>query len=440
MKNYGPLLERIRERVNYDKEEGDIAYFYALSLFAEYTSKLVTTGIVALLTDEPDRHRYSLEHKLVRANAIGSWVEVLNLALTGAAAQFFDVNAHDIVHDLVQRVDKGDWRHEVVERIHTAANHLDIETPAIGSKVSLRQFFHINATIRNKTRGHGAVTVEQCTYVSPLIDRAISLIVENIQILQLPWAHLHQNLSGKYRVTQLFGDCSPMDYLKHTRNQSLQNGIYLYLDRPIRVPFVFTGAGAPDIFLPNGQFKNKTFEVRSYITNASRREDATPWLAPPHRLPQSETEGQPSLEVFGNVFANVPPLARGYVPRPDLEKCLLEQLRITDRHPIISLTGPGGIGKTTLAIAAIEQLAKQESPPYEVILWLSARDIDLLESGPKPVSPRVVTKEDVAKATVDLLEPQELSDRSFNPVQFFQECLQSGTAGSTLFVIPDFRH
>ena len=167
-----------------------------------------------------------------------------------------------------------------------------------------------------------------------------------------------------------------------------------------------------DIFLPNGNHNKDRFEVISYVTNSCHRESGTAWSSPPGTLPRSETEGSTQLEPFGRAFANVPPKRSDYVSRPDLEGRLNDELLTPDRHPIVSLTGPGGIGKTSVAIAALHAIKDLDHLPYEAILWISARDVDLLESGPKPVSPRVVTQENIAHAAVDLFSPT----RSIPPI------------------------
>ena len=106
----------------------------------------------------------------------------------------------------------------------------------------------------------------------------------------------------------------------------------------------------------------------------------------------------------------------GYIPRPVLQGRVVQELAITDRHPIVSLTGPGGIGKTTLAISTINEIAGTDHPPYGVILWISARDVDLLDSGPKRVSPRAVTEREIAEAAVALLEPGEQRHAGLDPI------------------------
>ena len=214
-------------------------------------------------------------------------------------------------------------------------------------------------------------------------------------------------------MSRLAGDTSCYEYLKRLTDERHQNGVYLYLERPLRLSLVFSDPELRDITLPNGNYNNNsTFETLSYVTNDVERKDGSDWSSPPGQLPPSETEGDKELELLGNTFANVP-ILRDYVPRPELEDSLKEELLGTERHPIVSLTGPGGIGKTTIAIAALRAIADDEHLPYDVILWISARDIDLLESGAKSVKPKVITQEDISRAAVELLEPSERSSKEF---------------------------
>ncbi len=430
----GPLLDAIKARVARDQDEGDIAYFHALLLQLEYITKLVTAGVIACVDEEPERHRYSFEYKLVRADSLGDWVDTLNDALTGPAAQHFRPGTSSITRNLTERVAEPDWRYTAVLRLSQVAQCFDLETQ-LGPRAALRQFFQLGAAIRNRTRGHGAVTSAECTTACPLLAEAIALLIDGIELFKIPWAYLQRNLSGKYRVSPLLGDCSPFAYLKRTRDVTLPNGVFLHLNDHVYMSLVFSDPELRDVFVPNGNYRSQTFEVLSYITNDVVRRDGSAWRDPPGRLPPSQTHGRTALEPIGNTFANLPPMPVGYIPRTSLENRLRQELSRTDRHPIVSLTGPGGIGKTTLALAAIAEIAKRHPAPYEVILWMSARDIDLLESGPKSVTPRVVRKREIARAAGELLEPRERHDPGFQPVDYFQSVLTNGAAGPTLFVL-----
>ena len=436
-----PLFDRVDDRITRDKEEGDIAYFRSLMLKIEYLTKIITAGIISCVANEVDRHRYSLEHKLIRADSIGEWVKVLNTALVGAPAQFLISDARTLARDLTEKVGHRDWRYIAVTQLNQAASEVGVENK-LGTKLALRQFFDIGVQLRNRTFGHGAPTSDQCSKACESLDACVTLLISNIEIFRLPWVHLHRNLSGKYKVSPLLNDSLPFDYLKKTREVRLQEGVYFYLNSHttplLHVPLIYTDTDLLDISLPNGNYKAGKFDVLSYVTNDVKQQEGFAWQDPPARLPQSETEGGTELEPLGNTFANLPSKHIGYVPRDDLEKRLLEELLKPESHPIISLTGPGGIGKTTIAITTIQKVSELEPVPYEVILWISARDIDLLDSGPKPVSARVFTQKEISRAAVELLEPPERTSPNFDPVTFFQHCLTDGAAGATLFVLDNF--
>lgn len=81
------VLERMWERVQTTKGESFVAHFYDLMYLGELVVKLTTVNLLATLESDRDRHRYRLEHKLVRATGIGEWVQALDDLLTGPASQ-----------------------------------------------------------------------------------------------------------------------------------------------------------------------------------------------------------------------------------------------------------------------------------------------------------------------------------------------------------------
>lgn len=433
----GPLKDKMRARTAFDRDEGDIAYFYALTLEIEYLAKLIVAGVISCLGEDADRSRYSLEYKLVRANSLGDWVEALQLALTGPPAQFFRAQTIHIVRELTERVSEEDWRFAVVESIAGVAERLRLN-PTIGSKVSLRQFFELFVAVRNRTRGHGAITSEESFDLCPKLEKAVSMIWENCQLFGHDWANIHRNLNGKYRVSPLLGSCAKYEHLKRSKDIALADGVYICIDGLHPVSLIFTNASVDDIFVPNGNFKSDEFEVLSLIKNEVSRMDGASWATPIGRLPVSHTEGHARLDPLGKTFTNLPEIARGHVPRERLEKAITEELLKLDRHPIITLTGPGGIGKTTLTLAVVEALAKSADCPYESILWMSSRDVDLLDTGPKPVRPKVVTKDAIANLVVELTEPAERREKGFSPQAYFERCLAGGAVGTTLFILDNF--
>ncbi|MGH8881978.1 MAG: hypothetical protein ACRD0P_32290 [Stackebrandtia sp.] len=80
-------VTRMWERAGLARDESDTAYFFELLYLGEMVVKLLVIELLAALPDDRERHRYELECRLVQADGIGEWAEVLDEALTGPASQ-----------------------------------------------------------------------------------------------------------------------------------------------------------------------------------------------------------------------------------------------------------------------------------------------------------------------------------------------------------------
>ncbi|MDQ3621599.1 MAG: NB-ARC domain-containing protein [Verrucomicrobiota bacterium] len=125
-----------------------------------------------------------------------------------------------------------------------------------------------------------------------------------------------------------------------------------------------------------------------------------------------------------------------YVQRPQLES-RLHQLLLNERRPIVTLVGRGGIGKTFLALQVVSAVSKHTR--YDVIVWFSARDVDLQFSGPKAVRPHVLSPNDIGKYYATLvLASQASKAKMFNARAFFEEQLRRNEIGACLYVFDNF--
>jgi hypothetical protein len=99
--------------------------------------------------------------------------------------------------------------------------------------------------------------------------------------------------------------------------------------------------------------------------------------------------------------------------------------------------GSGGIGKTSLALTVLHRIAGTDR--FEVLVWFSARDIDLLSQGPKHVTPHVLTEDDVAAEFARLMMPAEAHSHGFKPAKYLADSLSSSPTGRPiLFVFDNF--
>ncbi len=403
------LTDRMWERLDITRGESETAVFYDLMFFGELMAKLTVLGLLSAVEPTRERHQYRLLYKLARANGIGDWAEVLQDLLDGPASGHQLPESESDRRDLTQKFAQSDasWQYEAVAALQRACTLIDPSRQGSRGKTALRVWFNDFAWLRNRTRGHGAPRTTTCQQLVPEIELSIRSITENMGLLQRDWAYLRRNLSGKYRVTKLAGDCVLFDRLKSDDSVMVDDGVYIAMGSELRrVQLIETDADLTDIYVANGGFKHGSqgaeYELLSYYTEATKLADATPYLLPPTELPPSETRRKPALELVGGSFTNAPAQNQDYVSRPELEKELLTIIR-DKRHPMVTLVGRGGIGKTSLAVNALVGLAG--AGDFFAIIWFSARDIDLLEQGAKLVSPDVLTKDDIASSFADLMVP-----------------------------------
>jgi tetratricopeptide (TPR) repeat protein len=398
-------------------------------------TKTITAALIAALEDDPERHRYRQLHRLVRADGIGEWAEALDDILTGPASQVLTEKAREEQKELTQRLRHDSWQYESTRLIQDCLKVVGVLKDPLSQKVAARSWFALFAELRNATRGHGALKTGVCSEVAPLLASSIELIISNYCGFQRPWAYLYRNLSGKYRVTRLCDDVSVFEYLKKESSCNYPDGVYIHYDKHSYVQLIKSDTDASDFYYANGKFSDKTYDSLSYITGTSLKGDSSRYLAPVTELPPSETHGAGILDVQENVFSNLPLVPEGYVHRLELESELHKVLK-DDRHPVVTLVGRGGIGKTASALAVLREISSLDR--FGVIIWFSARDIDLLPEGPKLVQPAVLNLDDVSGEYVRLVAPVQFSDAKFDAKQFFAGQLSKNDYGPALYVFDNF--
>ena len=433
-------LDKMTERVGIAREDSDTSLFMNLLYMGEMLTKLIASGLIAAVSVDRQRNQYRLIHRLVHADGIGEWTEAIDDALTGPASQHLIAPVRVEQKELTQRCEMGNWQNDAVAILNRVLKQIEPSIEDLPLKVDLRRWFSIFAKIRNRTRGHGAPPSDLCSRCCINLEISIKVIIDNYHTFKRPWAYLHRCLSGKYRVTKLTPNTeifAPLTTSQTLTMPNLKDGIYVHYGEtePSFVELIESNADALDFFFPNGNFKDKTFQMISYITGDTCEGDSRKYLLPATELPQSETQGKGILDVIGNCFSNFPPKQKGYVERAKLE-IELENVLMDERHPVVTLVGRGGIGITWLGLTVLHKIACQGK--YDTILWFSARDIDLRPEGPRQVMPHILSTKDIANEYVRLVEPQEATAKDFNPVDHLSRTLGSSQVGNILFVFDNF--
>lgn len=422
-KSFKPI-EKMMDRVR-QNGDSDSLLFYELLYAGEFVTKLTVLGLVSAIDDNRENSRYQLLHSLVRADGIGEWAATIR--------RVFEV-LPDHRKEFTERVGSGKWQYRAVYDLHKVLVGIEPTVGELGRKVDFLTWFTLFAELRNKTRGHGAITPATCARLVSRFRTSIMLVISENPVFRQPWAYLHRNLSGKYQVVPLSSDISEFAQLTTVAGADIGNyrdGVYLWSQKPRLVSLLHSDVDVTDFFVCNGGFSGKTFELHSPITDDRRKEDAGPYLSLPTDRPSSETEGTGELDFVGSVVTNLPSVPMGYVRRRSFEQEVMDKI-MDDRHPIVTLVGRGGIGKTSLALTVLHKIAHLSR--YDVIIWFSARDIDLTPTGPKAVQPKTVTEKEIVDEYRKLISGIEDGATKNTMVQH----MRGSSIGPTLFVFDNF--
>ncbi|MHB8628865.1 MAG: hypothetical protein ACYDBJ_21475 [Aggregatilineales bacterium] len=286
--NFRPIERMWRDRIEISRQDSDTSLGLDLLYMGEMVTKLVASGLIAAISDDPKRLRYSQIYKLVRADGLGDWSVAIDNTLSGPPAQYLIEPAYEEQKELTQSFGSNSWQYEAVDLLYKCLKTIG-QVVEDKQKLEARKWFSTFVWLRNKTRGHGAPQSDIWGKLCPPLEKSLRLMIENFVLFKRPWAYLYRNLSGKYRITYWNDHVSPaLENLKSTRDIVLQNGIYISFGAASyqRVELLDSDVEARDYFFPNGAFDDKTFEFFSYITNSHRHDgDATLYFHAPGLKP-----------------------------------------------------------------------------------------------------------------------------------------------------------
>jgi hypothetical protein len=428
------VVEQMSERVEKEARDGDVAFFKALLRQGELITKVTLINVLALLDDKSGQdYRYAAEYKLVRAPGIGHWSFELQRMMTGPAKISFRHEASPLVAEITQRFSSASdsWQAESLRMLNAAERSLGAaDGRARTERTAMAAFFTRFANIRNKY-DHGAQRLSQVSEAGLHLSEALRILVANLRLLGLPWFVTTKDFSGKVKCHALSNveidlPEAPPPYPAFLISDGL----------PLPISLIKVVGVGEDIFFANGQLNqtDASYEGLSYISGTQARLDGSKYVREPRSLASSESEGLPELTVQGASWGNLPPAKDDYVCRSDLEEEIFEELINPEVDPIVTLGGPGGIGKTSTALEVVHKIAARGD--FDLILWFSARDVDLLDAeGAVPVKPAVLSFADAAQSFAHLAS--EMGDDVSDPEEAFARALR-GWDYRTLFVFDNF--
>ena len=118
-------LEQMLRRAKASKDESDTAYFYDLMTIGEMVTKFATLFLVANIEDDVDRTRYRYEYRLVRADGIGVYADIITDIAIGSAANYLPRCVRDVeIVELNSKLNDGTWQLDAVCNLNSCLDTL----------------------------------------------------------------------------------------------------------------------------------------------------------------------------------------------------------------------------------------------------------------------------------------------------------------------------
>lgn len=454
-------VKAIVERLKIESRDSDAAYCDSLLKSGEFAIKHTTAVLLAAIpdTEEAKKLKYRYVYRLLRADGLGDWSRVLGELLVGPTLTVLNSRLGRTRHGesltrLVKKLDShadGDsWAFDVVTSIRSAMDLLEEEHAASRNRLHaarMLEFFNQFPRLRNKMDAHGAPTAIQKGEMARLLKDGIWAVLNNLPTLQLPIVYLQASRASetrRMRVLDVIGYTSDKVATKvnDRADKPYREGLHLVIEskddlelEPIDLLRV--DDGLRDCFYANGAFNEDrlTSEFLAYGAAKRKKFNVSGWSGTPTGLPPSLTAGSRnfSLDENGSIH-NLPERDTGYISRSSLESEIHNQLTARNRH-IITLKGMGGVGKTSLALETAWQVSQNRV--FDVVVWASARDLDLNDRSSRMVRPEVTTFEDLAQLNRQLFA--QLGSVGNEPAtEWFKSCLSSDSNGSVLWILDNF--
>ena len=415
---------------------------------AEASIKLTAICALAILSQHNSKKSYRYQHALVRANSLGNWAGELR-RIAQDLHRTPNHQAKYLARQLTQKekvsTDSPPTFHKLAQKLCGMLIWSLGESTYEGlnrSRANILDFFQDLVHLRNRTQGHGAKTwvyyKDNCDHMAELAETTATLISPHIDLAIVDEPPLDGN---DHYTLATFTGIHQQKIQRSLGDFAADHGEVILLGRESAMrlpPLLEVNPSTHETHFANGSWNDSSSQ--SQFINYFNGETVllhrpSLGMAPSKDIP-SHTAPLQELIATDSLLHNLPLLISTYIPRESLELQLVGLL--TDRtHRVVSIRGPGGAGKTTLALRIAHEFAEcEDASKFDAIIWFSGRDVDLLTSGPRPVHQDVTDLESIARSFAALASSDSIADPN-DCLQYLRRELDPDLSGTTYLIILD---
>lgn len=405
-----------------------------MEVYIKWTAILLQSAIYEIERDEANH----VGAMIARANSIGEWTRTIDLAL--AASRRNASVAHLTSHRHSLESSRADLAGvDLPLAVQETRQLLDlIGDPELRFPRNRIGILRVLVAARNATRGHGALPSGQYRLVNPCLARLLDELLSSEFSSQGRLLYVQDRQPGGSANCLVLEGLVPGEHRLERLPQAA--GAELWFEYPAGpslplAPLVYFDCDRLAFYFANGAIDTNGFaEFLDYSTGDRKHVSLGAFAAIPPARPPSTTAGRTVLEYTETIAHNLPDSPLDYVDRTRLQARLHGYL--TDpRNRLITLQGPGGAGKTSLALATLNNLVSPPADaPFDVILWCSARDIDLLEGAPRRTRRAISDLQSLADLFCKLTESQAKGEAAVGALALALE----GSTTRHLLVLDNF--
>jgi hypothetical protein len=366
---------------------------------ADVLAKLSCCAVIGALEDAEGGRISTASYRLSRSGGTGDWVRELDAALRqGAARTALSSAVKDWLADLSRFLIQANKRADADALGHVARPVFDLRCDLVDALESFRRPTPLAllgwcVEIRNKTFGHGAVGSGFWAQHTATLTAAIDYLIGHMPLFAADLfvvvpTNKHDPCGRALRGQEPAGTIRTVDLDIGTAGCQVGDHVW-----PLPA-LAWIRPSDNHTFVVNGSWRDSDrsaellcHAIAAVETGEGKLRRQLPAYAVPPVVTSavSETEGSHALDTSGSVMHNLPTAPDTYVRRAGLERDLRRVLTDPAKRHLINVKGIGGIGKTSLVLQLMHELAVNDDCPYAQIIWVSARDVDLTPRGPKPV-------------------------------------------------------